>query len=142
MSTATKLLKPSEVSACKKLAESDLSDNKRASALLAVHQGQTQAQAALTSGLSLGQVKYIVTRFRKLGMNALAAVKESPVNAVDTAVESSVSKTKKNKDKSDKKAKKEKKAKKDKKNKEQTKDKDKKSKKDKKKNKKKNKNKK
>lgn len=139
MSTATKLLKPREVTACKKLAESGLSDNKRAAALLAIHQGQTQAQAAETSGLSLGQVKYILTRFRKLGMSALAAVNESPVNAVETTVQSNQSKTKKNKAKSDKKDKKDKKAKKDK---EKNKDKAKKAKKDKKKNKKKNKNKK
>ncbi len=119
MSTATKLLKPREVTACKKLAESGLSDNKRAAALLAIHQGQTQAQAAVTSGLSVGQVKYIVTRYRKLGMSALAPVAENPVN--------------------DKKDKKDKKAKKDK---EKNKDKAKKAKKDKKRTRKKNKNKK
>ncbi len=141
MIAATKLLKPREVTACKQLAESELSDNKRATALLAIHQGQTQAQAAVTSGLSLGQVKYIVTRFRKLGMNALVRVKENPVNPEDSAAGSTISKTKKNKKKAAKKVKKDKKDKKNR-GKDKNKGKDKKAKKEKKKNKKKNKNKK
>jgi hypothetical protein len=129
-----KLLKPSEVTACKQLAGSELNNNKRAAALLSIHQGKTHAQAAETSGLSLGQIKYIVTRFRKLGMNALDAVRERPENSVDTAVEVPLTKSKKAKaDKKDKKAKKDKPKNKDKKTK--------KDKKDKKKNKKKNKNK-
>jgi len=106
-----KLLKPSQVSACKQLAESQLNDNKRAAALLAIHQGQTHAQAAESSSLSIGQVKYIVTRFRKLGMKALHVLQESPDNAVETAVEAPVTKAQKKKDKADKKAKKAKKIK-------------------------------
>ncbi len=137
MANSAKLLKPAEVRGCQKLAQSEHKDNQRAVALLAIHQGQTQARAAESSGLSLGQVKYIVTRFRKMGMKALTAVRESPANAVETAVESPQSKTKtktkKNKDKADKKAKKDK---------DKSKKKDKKAKKDKKKSKKKNKNKK
>lgn len=110
-----KLLKPREVTVCKKLAASQLSDSQRATALLAIHEGQTQSMAAATSGLSLGQVKYIVTRFRKLGLKALAAVDEISTETVESTVESTTDKTKKKSDKKDKKkSKKDKKDKKDK----------------------------
>ncbi len=117
-----KLLKPREVTACKQLAASQLSDNQRAAALLAIHEGQTQSMAAATSGLSLGQVKYIVTRFRKLRLKALTAVDEVSAETVESVVESKTEKTKKKSDKKDKKkAKKDKSKNKDKKAKEKNK---------------------
>lgn len=111
-----KLLKPAEVTACKQLSASQQSDSPRAAALLAIHQGATQAAAAESSGLSIGQVKYIVTRFRKLGMAALTTQDQQP------AVEEKAKPVGK-KAKVDKKTKKDKKDKKEKKDKKKVKDK-------------------
>jgi hypothetical protein len=54
----------SEVTQCKHVSESGELNGQRAKALLAIHQGNTQAVAAAMSGLSLGQVRYIIRRFR------------------------------------------------------------------------------
>lgn len=61
----------SEVTACKRLAETDGLNGQRATALLAIHGGATQAQAAESSSLSLGQVRYIISRFRLHRIKAL-----------------------------------------------------------------------
>lgn len=117
-SKRTTLLTPSEVTACKKLASSDLPDRQRASALLAIHQGNTQAQAAESAGLTLGQVKYIITRFRRLGMAALATVDNAAATQQPAKPKKAKKDKKKNKDvkqakkdKSDKKKNKDKKSK-------------------------------
>lgn len=97
--TRTKLLKPREVTACKQLAASDKADSQRAAALLAIHQGATQAESAQSSGLSIGQVKYIVSRFRQRGMQALNSEQDSPVTTAErTGPESKPQKKKKKKD--------------------------------------------
>ncbi len=69
--------------------------SQRAEALLAVDDGQTQAKAAESSGLTVGQVRYLITNFRKKGMELfpeelLAAKKpevkkEAPVKAEEPA---------------------------------------------------------
>jgi outer membrane biosynthesis protein TonB len=120
--TTTRLLTPRDVTACKKLAASDLADSQRAAALLAIHQGATQAAAAEATGLSIGQVKYIVTRFRRLGMQALKQQAMQPEKVRSGEVEAkkakkSKKKPKKDKDKKKAKSKKDKDKKKDKKNK-------------------------
>lgn len=68
--TNTKLLTRSELYACKKMISTKSTNSKKASALLAIHQGATYAEAAKSSGLSYGQVKYLIGRFRKLRMEA------------------------------------------------------------------------
>jgi outer membrane biosynthesis protein TonB len=80
-----KLLKPNEVSVCKKIAASDDLDGQRAAALLAIHSGESQAIAADASGLSLGQVRYIVKRFRELGLEALPSTQKNTVVKAKTA---------------------------------------------------------
>ncbi len=72
MVATTKFLKPNEVTVCKRLAVSDSADNKRATALLAIHTGETQVSAAAISGLTSGQVRYIVRRFRVMRLEALS----------------------------------------------------------------------
>ncbi len=117
--TTTRLLTPRDVTACKKLAASDLADSQRAAALLAIHQGATQAAAAGATGLSIGQVKYIVTRFRRLGMQALKqqATQPEKVRSGEVEAKKAKKKAKKDKDKKKAKSKKDKDKKKDKKNK-------------------------
>lgn len=99
--TTTRLLKPREVTACEKLAASELPDSQRAAALLAIHQGATQAAAAEATGLSIGQVKYIVTRFRRLGMQALKqqAAQSDAVSSGAGGAKKAKKKAKKDKDK-------------------------------------------
>ena len=58
------LLTAHEQAACMQIAEGEAPHNQRALALLALNEGHTQAQAAEKSGLSAGQVKYWVARFR------------------------------------------------------------------------------
>lgn len=96
----TKLLKPREVSVCKQLAASNKADSQRALALLAIHNGDTQAKASESSGLTIGQVKYIVTRFRQLGMQALNL--EQDTTETGPAVADSQAKPKKAKKKKEK----------------------------------------
>lgn len=103
-----KLLKPRDVTACKQFAASDQADSQRAAALLAIHQGATQAAAAESSGLSVGQVKYIVSRFRLRGMQALNLEQDKPATLQEEANSQSnkdKSKKAKNKDKNKKKSK-------------------------------------
>lgn len=120
-----------EVTFCKKLTEEDSLNGQRAKALLAIHQGETQAKAVEVSGLTLGQVRYIIGRFRLHRTQALQADSQSPaVNTTTPDVKAKSKpknkkakakskdkdkKGKKDKNKGKKKAKSEKKTKKDKK---------------------------
>lgn len=107
-----KLLKPNEVTACKKLAASVDSDSQRATALLAIHSGETQAIAAEASGLSLGQVRYILRRFRELRLSAFSSTKRrvtvqtQATTAAPAAIEQLEDKPKQEKPKKEKKPKK------------------------------------
>ena len=62
------LLTKSQQQACKQHATASTVDGKRARALLAVHGGASQAQAAAESGLTLGQVRYWLAKFRRDGL--------------------------------------------------------------------------
>jgi outer membrane biosynthesis protein TonB len=112
MTTSEKFLKPREVTVCKQLAVSDSADSQRAVALLAVHEGETQVSAAEVSGLSIGQVRYIIKRFRELRLNALmadkaaAAPSPAPVKQEDTKAEVEQPKIAESKQEKPKKAKK------------------------------------
>ena len=110
MATTTKFLKPNEVTVCKRLAVSDSADNKRATALLAIHTGETQVSAAAISGLTSGQVRYIVRRFRVMRLDALSYEDVGTSTTKSVVVEEKpAKKIKKDKQpKKDKKAKKEK----------------------------------
>lgn len=62
------LLTSQELAICEQIATGQAPHSQRALALLALNQKKTQAQAAEQTGLSKGQVKYWVARFRKLGL--------------------------------------------------------------------------
>jgi hypothetical protein len=58
-----------EQAACMQKANSETLHGQRAQALLALNEGNTLSQAAKKAGLSAGQVKYWVARFRKAGLD-------------------------------------------------------------------------
>ncbi len=63
-------------------------DSQRAEALLGIDAGETQAKAAEISGLTAGQVRYLITNFKKKGLDIfpeeLRAV-EKPAEAAEVA---------------------------------------------------------
>lgn len=61
----SKLLNPEERTALNQIAAQDPPFSQRAQALLAIDQGATQSAAGQESGLSLGQVRYWLGKFRK-----------------------------------------------------------------------------
>jgi hypothetical protein len=99
-----KLLTPHDVTRCKQLSESDYSDAARAKALLAIHYGETQMAAALSSGLTLGQVRYILSRYRQLGATALSFDSET-LEQSETSTKAEPSKRSKKNSKTQKKKK-------------------------------------
>ena len=64
-----RLLDPGERAACEQLVSGEAPHNQRAQALLALDQGATQREAGQVAGLSQGQVKYWLGKFRKIGMS-------------------------------------------------------------------------
>lgn len=62
------LLTDAQKEVCLELRKKSSKNSPRAAALLALDQGVTQSQAAEKSGLTLGQVRYFVRRFRSVGM--------------------------------------------------------------------------
>ena len=76
----------------------------RAQALLALDQGCTQQQAAEKSGLSLGQVRYCLRRFRAVSLDIFGTEKTKPIAPPQD--ERKNKETDKKKNKSDKKVKK------------------------------------
>ena len=65
---AGKLLSLDERGACEQLAGGEAPHNQRALALLAIDEGATQAEAGQRAGLTSGQVKYWLGKFRKEGL--------------------------------------------------------------------------
>lgn len=111
-----KLLNPSERKTCLKLCSTgDEIIRKRAKALLALDEGYSQARAGVLSDLTRGQVNYIVTLFRRKGMDLFPATTGDvqPEKVAEDPVEDKpAKKKKKKKDKSGKKVKTQKKKKK------------------------------
>ena len=72
-----------EQTVCMQIANSETPHSQRAMALLTLNEGNTQGQAADKSGLSTGQVKYWVARFRnhRLEIFPEALVEELSVKA-------------------------------------------------------------
>ena len=60
-----KLLNPEERIVCEQIAGGEAPYSQRAQALLAIDEGATQAEAAQRAGLTGGQVKYWLGKFRK-----------------------------------------------------------------------------
>lgn len=69
MAGNTSLLSTQEQAVCKNLSSQRTLEGKRAKALLALNDEDTQVVAAKKSGLSYGQVKYLLTIFRKKGLS-------------------------------------------------------------------------
>jgi hypothetical protein len=72
-----------------KFAGTETVDQQRAIALLAVDEGKSQSAAAAESGLSIGQVKYIRSKYLKVGLSALDTFGSAQVTGndeVETAV--------------------------------------------------------
>ncbi|MCK4975455.1 MAG: helix-turn-helix domain-containing protein [Anaerolineales bacterium] len=65
---AGKLLSLDERGACEQLAGGEAPHNQRALALLAIDEGATQAEAGQRAGLTSGQVKYWLGKFRNEGL--------------------------------------------------------------------------
>ncbi len=65
---STSLLTPQQRKACQTQSNQPAPNGLRAKALLALDKGSTQLQAADESGLSLGQVRYCLRRFRSVGL--------------------------------------------------------------------------
>ena len=103
------LLEPQERPSCKQIATGKPPHSQRAQALLALDKGETQAEAGRLSGLSVGQVRYWLGRFRTNRMNIFPS--ESPETDPDAKAMKKSKKGKK-KDKKGKKKKAKKKSKK------------------------------
>ena len=82
MAGNTSLLSTKEHEVCKNLSSQRTLEGKRAKALLALNDEDTQVVAAQKSGLSYGQVKYLLTIFRKKGLSVISETtieKKEPV---------------------------------------------------------------
>ncbi len=99
MSGNSSLLSVKEQDSCKNLSSQRTLEGKRAKALLALNDGDTQVIAAKKSGLSYGQVKYLLTVFRKRGLSLF------PGTTVENKEPISMKKTKKKKEEKEKKKK-------------------------------------
>ena len=67
------LLDAASIQQCEKLAEKADLQGKRAKALLALNNGDSNSVAAEKSGLTAGQVSYMINRFKKIGMELFNA---------------------------------------------------------------------
>jgi hypothetical protein len=67
--TAGKLLNPEERDVCKQLTTGEVPWSQRAQAFLALDEGATQAEAGSQAGLTQGQVKYWLGRYREDGLS-------------------------------------------------------------------------
>lgn len=122
MAEYSTLLSTKEQAVCKNLSTRRTLDGKRAKALLALNDGDAQTRAAKKSGLSYGQVKYLLTVFRKKRLSLFSEVtattaKQQPIENTEVKgpkpkeSKTVAKKTGKKKDKKDRKNKKDKKKK-------------------------------
>lgn len=75
------LLSGAQRTFCQARAEQPAPNGPRAKALLALDQGNTQQQAAEQSGLSIGQVRYCLRRFRAIGQAMFDSDTETPTSS-------------------------------------------------------------
>lgn len=101
---AGKLLSLDERGACEQLAGGEAPHSQRAQALLAIDEGATQAEAGQRAGLTSGQVKYWLGKYRKEGLTIFpedlvsqANPKGEPAKSKKELVEEPKQKTKKSK---------------------------------------------
>jgi transposase-like protein len=108
--TVGKLLSPEERGVCKQLAAGEAPWSQRAQALLALDEGATQAEAGSQAGLTQGQVRYWLGRFREDGLSIFPESEKA--EATDMKAAGAAEKSKKKKKKKQKKTGKAKKGKK------------------------------
>ena len=77
MAGHTSLLSTKEQTFCENLSSQRTLQGKRAKALLALNDGDTQVISAKKSGLSYGQVKYLLSIFRKKGLSVFQEITET-----------------------------------------------------------------
>lgn len=80
----TTLLTAAQKKACQSHEHSPAPNGPRAKALLALNNGVTQQQAAADSGLSIGQVRYCLRRFRLVGLDVFTTLKPTKDSATNT----------------------------------------------------------
>ena len=76
--TEDKLLTPKEREALKMISAGKDTHSQRAAALLAIDDGATQQQAAEETGLSRGQVKYWLSKFRQVRLDIFPQPETAP----------------------------------------------------------------
>lgn len=89
MSEVTSILSAEEKSALQEIAAQDNVDGKRAAALLAIDSGMPRLDAAAASGLTAGQVDYLLRRFREERLALFKAV-DAPAEVAAVTVETVV----------------------------------------------------
>jgi len=97
------LLTSAQRTFCQARSDQPAPNGPRAKALLALDQGNTQQQAAEQSGLSLGQVRYCLRRFRTVSLEIFDT--DSPAPTSSAQADSKTQKVDKEKKKSGKKVK-------------------------------------
>lgn len=97
-----KLLDPDQREAIERITKSEAPHNQRAQALLALDEGMTQVEAGQRAGLTSGQVKYWLGKFRKEGLGifpeelyAEAEQQEEPAALVTESIVETESKAEK-----------------------------------------------
>ena len=75
----TTLLTAAQKKTCQSHEHDPAPNGPRANALLALNNGKTQQQAADDSGLSIGQVRYCLRRFRTVSLAIFETEKAAPV---------------------------------------------------------------
>ena len=83
------LLTSEEKSTCEQISKSNgQPDSQRARALLALNEDMSQAKAAELAGLTIGQVRYCLSRFRQLRTGIFSTQEKSQTTGVETDVTS------------------------------------------------------
>ncbi|WP_290492961.1 helix-turn-helix domain-containing protein [Alcanivorax sp.] len=80
----TTLLTATQKKACQSHEHNPAPNGPRAKALLAINSGATQQQAAADSGLSIGQVRYCLRRFRLVGLDVFTTLTTTKNSATST----------------------------------------------------------
>jgi transposase-like protein len=103
---AGKLLSPEERAVCERVAAGEAPWSQRAQALLALDEGDTQVGAGGRAGLTHGQVRYWLDRFRQDGLSIFPESEEAEATELKAAEAAEKPKKKAKKARQSKKAKK------------------------------------
>ncbi len=92
MTTENSLLDHASIQQCEQLANGTDLHGKRAKALLLLNNGEINSAAAKKSGLTAGQVSYLLGRFKKVGMALFITVSGQKIVAKKAVAKKSVAK--------------------------------------------------